>query len=194
MLKVERVSKHFGGVYANRDISLEVAEGELRGVIGPNGAGKSTLFNLIAGHLRPDSGSISLAGTHIDRLPPHVRSRRGVAIVFQGARLFAGMSLLQNVMVGAHARSRAGPVSAALRPPAQRREEREIRVQAEQCLDRVGLLDWRTGRPTACRWANSADSRWRGRWPAGRGCCFSTSRPPAFGRLSARSSPTSSAS
>ena len=53
MLKVERVSKHFGGVYANRDVSLEVAEGELRGVIGPNGAGKSTLFNLIAGHLRP---------------------------------------------------------------------------------------------------------------------------------------------
>ena len=141
MLKVERVSKHFGGVYANRDVSLEVAEGELRGVIGPNGAGKSTLFNLIAGHLRPDSGSISLAGTRIDRLPPHVRSRRGVAIVFQGARLFAGMSLLQNVMVGAHARSRAGLVSAALRPPAQRREEREIRAQAEQCLDRVGLLE-----------------------------------------------------
>ena len=141
MLKVEGVSKHFGGVYANRDVSLEVAEGELRGVIGPNGAGKSTLFNLIAGHLRPDSGSISLAGTRIDRLPPHVRSRRGVAIVFQGARLFAGMSLLQNVMVGAHAHSRAGLVSAALRPPAQRREEREIRAQAEECLDRVGLLE-----------------------------------------------------
>ena len=63
MLKVERVSKHFGGVYANQDVSLEVAEGELRGMIGPNGAGKSTLFNLIAGHLRPDSGSIRLAGT-----------------------------------------------------------------------------------------------------------------------------------
>ena len=87
MLKVERVSKHFGGVYANRDVSLEVAEGELRGVIGPNGAGKSTLFNLIAGHLRPDAGSISLAGSHIDRLPPHVRSRRGVAIVFLIPRL-----------------------------------------------------------------------------------------------------------
>jgi branched-chain amino acid transport system ATP-binding protein len=141
MLKVEGVSKHFGGVYANRNISLDVAEGELRGVIGPNGAGKSTLFNLIAGHLRPDAGSISLAGARIDRLPPHVRSRRGVAIVFQGARLFAGMSLLQNVMVGAHAQSRAGLVSAALRPPAQRREEREIRAQAEQCLDRVGLLE-----------------------------------------------------
>ena len=110
MLKVEGVSKQFGGVYANRDISLDVAEGELRGVIGPNGAGKSTLFNLIAGHLRPDAGSISLAGARIDRLPPHVRSRRGVAIVFQGARLFAGMSLLQNVMVGAHAHSRAGLV------------------------------------------------------------------------------------
>lgn len=141
MLKVERVSKHFGGVYANRDVNLDVVEGELRGVIGPNGAGKSTLFNLIAGHLRPDAGSISLAGAHIDRLPPHARARRGVAIVFQGARLFAGMSLLQNVMVGAHARSRAGLVSAAFRPPAQRREEREIRAIAEQCLDRVGLIE-----------------------------------------------------
>jgi branched-chain amino acid transport system ATP-binding protein len=140
MLKIERVSKHFGGVYANRDVSLDVAEGELRGVIGPNGAGKSTLFNLIAGHLRPDSGTISLAGTRIDRLAPHARARHGVAIVFQGARVFPGMSLLENVMVGAHAHSRAGFVAAVLRPPAQRREEREIRACAEQCLDRVDLL------------------------------------------------------
>ena len=63
MLTIDRVSTHFGGVYANQDVSLEVAEGELRGVIGPNGAGKSTLFNLIAGHLRPDAGSIRLDGT-----------------------------------------------------------------------------------------------------------------------------------
>jgi len=140
MLSIRGLSKHFGGVYANRDIDLEVADGELRGVIGPNGAGKSTLFNLIAGHTRPDAGEISFDGRRIDRLPPHARARHGVAIVFQGARLFPGMSLLENVMVGAHAHSRAGLVAAVLRPPAQRREEREIRDYAEQCLDRVDLL------------------------------------------------------
>ena len=74
MLTIDRVSKHFGGVYANRDVSMEVPDGELRGVIGPNGAGKSTLFNLVAGHLRPDSGSISIDGRPLDRMPPHVRA------------------------------------------------------------------------------------------------------------------------
>ncbi len=121
MLTVDRVSRRFGGVYANREVTLEVADGELRGVIGPNGAGKSTLFNLVAGHLRPESGTITLAGQRIDRMPPHVRARHGVAIVFQGARLFPGMSVLENVMVGAHARTRAGLVAATLRPPSQRR-------------------------------------------------------------------------
>ena len=146
MLTIDRVSRHFGGVYANQEISLRVPEGELRGIIGPNGAGKSTLFNLIAGHARPDSGSISLAGRRIDRFPAHIRARLGIAIVFQGARLFPGMSVLENVMVGAHARTRAGLLAAALRPPRQRREERETRALAEECLDRVGLLP-RASRP-----------------------------------------------
>ena len=139
MLTIDRVSKHFGGVYANRDVSMEVPDGELRGVIGPNGAGKSTLFNLVAGHLRPDSGSVSLDGRPLDRMPPHVRARHGVAIVFQGARLFPGMTVLENVMVGAHARTRGGLVAAVVRPPSQRRQERETRELAERCLARVGL-------------------------------------------------------
>ncbi|GHH78886.1 ABC transporter ATP-binding protein [Promicromonospora soli] len=142
MLTIDRVSRSFGGVYANRDVTLTVAEGEVRGIIGPNGAGKSTLFNLVAGHIRAESGTISLAGRRIDRLPAHARARQGVGIVFQGARVFPGMSLLANVMVGAHAHTRAGVVAAALRPPSQRREERAIRAQAEDCLSRVGLLDW----------------------------------------------------
>jgi len=142
MLRVDGVSRRFGGVYANREIELTVARGELRGVIGPNGAGKSTLFNLISGHVRPDAGQIRLEGERIDRLAPHVRAGRGLAIVFQGARVFPGMSVLENVMVGAHARTRAGLVAATLRLPAQRQEEREVRTAAEAALDRVGLLDW----------------------------------------------------
>jgi len=75
MLRVEGLSRHFGGVYAVRDVSLEVQAGELRGVIGPNGAGKSTLFNLISGHLEPDSGAVHFCGSRIDRLSPHERAR-----------------------------------------------------------------------------------------------------------------------
>jgi branched-chain amino acid transport system ATP-binding protein len=141
MLTIDRVSKHFGGVYANRDVSMEVPDGELRGVIGPNGAGKSTLFNLVAGHLRPDSGSVSLDGRPLDRMPPHARARHGVAIVFQGARLFPGMTVLENVMVGAHARTSGGLLAAVVRPPGYRRQEQETRELALHCLGKVGLQD-----------------------------------------------------
>ncbi len=115
LLEIDGVSRSFGGVRATDDVRLAVAEGELRGVIGPNGAGKSTLFNLVSGHLTPSTGTISLGGTRIDRLPPHRRAALGVAIVFQGARLFPGLSVLENVAVGAHARTRSGVVSAILR-------------------------------------------------------------------------------
>lgn len=142
MLEVDRLSRAFGGVYANRDVSLTVTDGELRGVIGPNGAGKSTLFTMISGHLRAQSGHIALDGERIDRLPPHRRAQLGVAIVFQGARLFPGMSVLANVAVGATARTRAGAVSAVLRSPRHRREERDIFADAYEALARVGLSEW----------------------------------------------------
>jgi branched-chain amino acid transport system ATP-binding protein len=142
MLRIEQVSRAFGGVFANRDVSMTVARGELRGVIGPNGAGKSTLFGLISGHLRSQSGSIWLDDSRIDQLPPHRRARQGIGVVFQGARLFGAMTVIENVMVGAHAWTRRGPWSAALRIPLQRREEREIFDEAWAALERVGLSDW----------------------------------------------------
>lgn len=142
LLRLDHVSRAFGGVFATRDVSLDVARGELRGVIGPNGAGKSTLFNLISGHLRPDAGTVTLSGRRIDRLPPHRRARLGVAIVFQGARLFTRMTVLENVMVGAHARTGAGLPSAVLRLPKHRAEERMIAESAREALHQVGLADW----------------------------------------------------
>ncbi|MEV5830620.1 ABC transporter ATP-binding protein [Spirillospora sp. NPDC052242] len=153
LLTIDGAGRAFGGVYAVRDVSMTVAEGETRAVIGPNGAGKSTLFNLISGHLVPDHGTIAYAPAgadpgpssgprRIDRLPPHARARLGIAIVFQGARLFRGMTALENVMVGAHARTRHGMLSATLRLPAHRREEAAIRADALAALDRVGLRDW----------------------------------------------------
>ncbi|HZE31336.1 MAG TPA: ABC transporter ATP-binding protein [Actinoallomurus sp.] len=146
VLTVESVSRSFGGVYALRDVSLTVAEGETRAVIGPNGAGKSTLFNLISGHLTPERGAVRYGvdgdRRSLDHLAPHVRARLGIAIVFQGARLFRGMTALENVMVGAHARTRHGFLAGALRLPRHRREEAEIRADALAALDRVGLAAW----------------------------------------------------
>jgi branched-chain amino acid transport system ATP-binding protein len=142
LLTVRGASRSFGGVYAVRDVDLDVEPGQLRGLIGPNGAGKSTLFNLIGGQLALRSGTVTFDGRRIDRLPPHRRAALGIGVVFQGARVFHGMTALENVMVGAHADTRAGLFAAALRLPAHHREERAIRQLAEECLDRVGLAGW----------------------------------------------------
>lgn len=141
MLEVQAVARSFGGVFAVRDVTMSVAAGELRGVIGPNGAGKSTLFNLISGHMSTEHGSITYRETRLDRSPPHRRARDGISIVFQGARLFRGMTALENVMVGAHCRTRHGFAAGALRLPRHRGEEREIRRRAESALQRVRLAD-----------------------------------------------------
>lgn len=142
MLRISSLSHAFGGVYANEDIDMVVEDGELHGVIGPNGAGKSTLFNAISGQLPAQHGTIEFDGERIEHLPAHRRARLGIAMVFQGARLFQGMTALENVMVGATAVTRGGAVSAALRLPRHRREEREIRAAAHAALERVGLGDW----------------------------------------------------
>ena len=139
MLSVEGISRRFGGVYAVRDVSLRVEQGELRGLIGPNGAGKSTLFHLIAGQLRADAGRVLLRGQAIDSLPPEQRAARGVAIVYQTDRIFRGMTVRENVMVGAHTRTQHGFLAATLRLPQCRREERETRMRADGLLERVGL-------------------------------------------------------
>jgi branched-chain amino acid transport system ATP-binding protein len=139
MLHVERLSRRFGGVYALREVNLRVEAGELRGIIGPNGAGKSTLFHLIAGHLGANDGRISFQGVPIDDLRPHQRAQRGIAIVYQGARIFRGMSVLENVMVGAHLTARHGFSEAAWRSPRARREETALRASALSLLDEVGL-------------------------------------------------------
>jgi branched-chain amino acid transport system ATP-binding protein len=142
MLDVSGMSLAFGGVYANRDINLTVGDGELHGVIGPNGAGKSTLLNLISGHLRPQAGTIEFGGERVDTQPAYRRARLGIAIVFQGARLFPGMTVLENIMVGATAVTHAGAVAAVLRTPRQRLEEHRIRESAQESLERVGLTEW----------------------------------------------------
>jgi branched-chain amino acid transport system ATP-binding protein len=112
LLEVRNVSKSFGGVSANVDISFDVAEGEILGLLGPNGAGKTSLFNSISGEVTPDRGEIRLGGTRISGLGPVACAALGVARTFQVVRSFDSMTVLENVMVGAY--SRTGKTRAAM--------------------------------------------------------------------------------
>jgi branched-chain amino acid transport system ATP-binding protein len=126
LLSVRGVTKRFGGVVANRDVSFEVTRGELVGVIGPNGAGKSTLFEIISGFYRPDAGEVRLDDARLTGLAPDRVCRLGVARTFQKLRPFPGLSVLENVVVGALTRTR---------------DVRQAREQAREILERVGLAD-----------------------------------------------------
>jgi branched-chain amino acid transport system permease protein len=137
LLEIEGLTKRFGGVTAAGGIELQVARGELLSVIGPNGSGKTTLFNLITGLTPRDAGTIRLEGDEISGRPPHEIVTRGVARTFQNLRLFNNLTVLENLLVGEHARLRAGPVGAILRPPRVRQEERQA---VESALEVLGLF------------------------------------------------------
>ena len=139
LLDVSSVSKSFGGVHAVKEMSLSLRPGELRAIIGPNGAGKSTLFSIIAGRLIPNTGSIRLREEDIDALPPHIRARRGISIMYQNPPAFPGLTVLQSVMLGAHRLGRTGFIRAILSTPGQRREERNLREAAVDALEMLGL-------------------------------------------------------
>lgn len=139
LLEVKNLRKEFGGLLAVFDVSFGVEPGELLAIIGPNGAGKTTIFNLLSGVLKPTGGSIRFAGRLVNDLEPHAITRLGLTRTFQSIRLFGNMTVLENVMVGRHVKSRCGLLSAALRLPHARSEERAIREQAMARLARVGL-------------------------------------------------------
>ena len=126
LLRVSGVTKRFGGITANRAITFDVAAGELIGIIGPNGAGKSTLFECISGFYPPDDGEVELDGARLTGLSPDRVCRRGVARTFQKLRPFQGMTVAENVMVGALTRTRA---------------VNHAREQAMHWLSRVGLSE-----------------------------------------------------
>ncbi|HYY60503.1 MAG TPA: ATP-binding cassette domain-containing protein, partial [Burkholderiales bacterium] len=114
-LEVEGISRSFGGVRAVDGVTLQLSPGEIVGLIGPNGAGKTTLFNVLTRLYRPDSGHISFAGASLLGAPPHRIVRRGIARTFQNVELFRTMTVLENVLVGGHTRSRAFAGRAAAR-------------------------------------------------------------------------------
>ncbi|MEE9256556.1 MAG: branched-chain amino acid ABC transporter ATP-binding protein/permease [bacterium] len=143
LLEVKGVTKRFGGLRALSDVSLTVEAGSIWGLIGPNGAGKTTLFNVIAGVFPPTSGRIHFRGRDITRLQPHRRVRAGVARTFQNIKLFRDMTVLENVMVGFHVRTRSEFWGAVSRPSSTRREEEEIRERGLEILDFLGIYDRR---------------------------------------------------
>lgn len=148
LLRVRSVSKAFGGVRALAGVSVEFDAGLIMGLIGPNGAGKTTLFNVISGAYIPDSGEIFLQGTPI--LGKRVQDivRLGISRTFQNVLLFESMSVIENIMVGRHVRTRSGFWGAVTRMPSIRREEKALRERARELLDFVGLTaqaDQRSG-------------------------------------------------
>jgi len=139
-LRVAEVTKHFGGVTAVSSASLTLTAGSIHGLIGPNGAGKSTIIGLISGFLRPDSGTIEFGSAPLTKLDPAAIARLGISRTFQQATPFAGLTALENVMVGMHLRHRAGLAAVLLRFPGMRREAEEVKTAAGALLDEFGLL------------------------------------------------------
>lgn len=139
ILRVEGISKHFGGIRALHEVSLTVRQGEILGLIGPNGAGKTTLFNILTGLYPPSSGKLWYGSRSMLGMKPHQVLQLGIARTFQNIRLFADMSALENVMVGRHARTHAGVIGAILRNRGTRQEETAIRQRAQELLELVGI-------------------------------------------------------
>lgn len=138
LLEVDNIGVHFGGVSALDGLSFDIEEGQLAALIGPNGAGKTTLFNVVSRIYDPTEGSVSFRGTDLLALPAHSIAELGVGRTFQNLALVPGLSVLENVMVGTHCRSRGGFWSAMLRFP-QLSEERRVADVAREILERLDL-------------------------------------------------------
>ena len=141
MLDVHGVTCVFGGLTALDDVSFTARAGEITGVIGPNGAGKTTLFNIITGIYTRTAGRVDLEDRDISGLPPERLARLGLVRTFQNIELFGQMTVLENVMVGLHTRSRSGFLACACKLPHHLAEERRIREQAFELLEFVGIQD-----------------------------------------------------
>ncbi|MGH2739927.1 MAG: ABC transporter ATP-binding protein [Actinomycetota bacterium] len=148
LLGAEDLSLSFGGIAALDGVTIGVGPGEIVGLLGPNGAGKSTLFNVMSGFLKPAAGRVLLEGEDIGRLLPYERVEAGIGRTFQHVRLFRGLSVYENLLVAQHRHLTGGSLSAMLRLPSRRRDERLARARVEEILDLVDLRAWGDAYPT----------------------------------------------
>ncbi|RLC38041.1 MAG: ABC transporter ATP-binding protein [Candidatus Nealsonbacteria bacterium] len=143
VLETDKLTKKFGGLIAVNNFDLKVSQGEISSLIGPNGAGKTTVFNVVTGIYKADGGKVLFKGEDLAGKKPHQIIKKGIARTFQNIRLFSNMTCLENVMAGQHCRSREGTWTSVLQTPGQRKEEAEIKKNAENRLRQVGLWKWR---------------------------------------------------
>lgn len=143
ILEIRNVTKKFGGLTANNDISFDVAQGEILSVIGPNGAGKSTLFKQIAGFEKPTAGEVRYKGERISGLPTHKVARMGVVRTFQETTIFRSMTVRENVIVAHHLRSRASLLGYFLSSAPARADEAEFAASADDIITFLGLAEIR---------------------------------------------------
>ncbi|MEN1967488.1 ABC transporter ATP-binding protein [Lentibacillus sp. N15] len=141
VLKINNISKQFGGIHALSDVSFSISEGEILGLIGPNGAGKTTMFNMITSVLSPTSGNIQFFGEKISELKSHQITNKGICRTFQNIRLFPEMTVIENVLTGSHSRTKSGVWKSVLRTKSQKQEEKAMYQQAKKLLETVHLLD-----------------------------------------------------
>lgn len=141
MLRVEGITQIFGGLTALEDVSFTVEKGAITGVIGPNGAGKTTLFNIVTGLYTQTSGKVFLEEKDISGFSPERLAPLGLVRTFQNIEMFNQMTVLENVLVGLHTRSRSGMISCALKLPWHLAEERRMREEAMKWLDFCGITD-----------------------------------------------------
>jgi len=139
ILEIKGLTKVFQGLTAVDNVSFSVEKGIIKALIGPNGAGKTTLFNMVSGLLTPSKGTLRFKGEEINPYPPHERAKMGLSRTFQIIRPFAEMSVLENVMVGCHLRTKTGLIAAAFRLPRCRLDEQKAREKAMQELEFLGL-------------------------------------------------------
>jgi branched-chain amino acid transport system ATP-binding protein len=138
ILRTDKATIRFGGLIAVNALDMAVRRGEIYGLIGPNGAGKTTVFNLLTGVYKPTSGEIHFQGHRVDGLRPYQISRRGVSRTFQNIRLFAGMTVLENVMTACHRHARQTLADAVFRTPRFAHDEREHR---DFCMELLEIFD-----------------------------------------------------
>jgi len=141
LMQITDLTLRFSGITAIENLSFDIEEGIVTSLIGPNGAGKTSVFNCLTGFYKATSGSVLFDGKSIIGVKPYKITHMGVIRTFQNVRLFKNMTVLENVMSGAHSISKQSVFGALLRHPSERREEREILKNAEFFLDYVGILD-----------------------------------------------------
>jgi branched-chain amino acid transport system ATP-binding protein len=140
-LEIRGLVKDFGGVHAVSNLDMTVREGEIHALIGPNGSGKTTTINVVSGLYRATSGSVRFRGEELTRLPPHAIAERGITRTFQNIRLFAGLNVLENVLIGRHTRLRTGFLMTLVPNAGTTAEELAARENAMELLRFVGLAD-----------------------------------------------------